>query len=347
MNKNLNIEELQKLIDSKHVNVQKHAEADYYIYNYSPKVQFERFWNDITLQCRGLILDANYNIIARPFNKFFNLEEHDPNEIPNTSFEVYEKMDGSLGIIYWLNDKPYIATRGSFESDQSKKANEILNYKYSHVFDKLDRDKTYLLEIIYPENRIVCQYGDIEDLFLLAIIDNKTGLDLPLENVGFPIVKRYDGINDLNLLKKLEEDNKEGFVVKFNTGFRVKVKFEEYCRLHRILTNVSNKTVWEYLSESKPFDELLERVPDEFYNSLQETKNGLICNYNEIEDYCKNNFKNFDNRAEAAACFKNLKYTPVLFKMLDQKDYSSIIWKFIKPNFEKPFSKNEKNGMDI
>ena len=132
---------LQQCINDKLVSIQKHPEVDLFIYNYTPKVQYEKLWNEITLQTRGLILDSEMNIIARPFGKFFNLEERQLDEIPKESFEVYEKMDGSLGILYWLNNLPYIATRGSFTSEQSVHATEILHSKYIHTFDKLDKTK--------------------------------------------------------------------------------------------------------------------------------------------------------------------------------------------------------------
>jgi RNA ligase len=96
----MNIEELNQLITDNYINVNKHPKADLYIYNYTQKAQYERLWNDWTLACRGLIMDRDYNIIARPFKKFFNLGEFENQDIPNESFEVYEKMDGSLGILY-------------------------------------------------------------------------------------------------------------------------------------------------------------------------------------------------------------------------------------------------------
>ncbi len=336
------------MIDEKLVIVQKHKNTDYFIYNYGPKAQYERIWNDITIQCRGLILDSNYNVIARPFKKFFNLEEHTNDDIPLIPFEVYEKMDGSLGILYWIDDKPYIATRGSFESDQAIYATNILHNRYKYVIPKLDKTKTYLFEIIYPENRIVVNYGDVDDLVLLAVIDKETGLDCELEPIGFPVVRRYDGVKDIYDLKKLEENNKEGFVVKFQNGFRLKVKFEEYCRLHKILTQVSNKTVWEYLSQGKDFDELLDRVPDEFYNWVKDTKSTLENNYKSIEEESNKLFHRFhswnlgETRADFAEYAKKQKHPAILFKMLDGKDYSGVIWKHIKPKFEKPFAKNEE-----
>lgn len=340
------IDELNKMIEEKLVSVQKHPETDYFIYNYGPRAQYERIWNNITLQCRGLILDSKYNVIARPFKKFFNLEEHSNSDIPKSPFEVYEKMDGSLGILYWIGDKPFIATRGSFESDQAIYATNILHNRYKYVIPNLDKSKTYLFEIIYPENRIVVDYGNVDDLVLLAVIDKETGLDCELEPLGFPIVKRYDGIKDINELKKLEQKNKEGFVVKFQNGFRLKVKFQEYVRLHRILTQVSTKTIWQNLSESNDFDEILNRVPDEFYNWVKETKSNLEDKFKSIENESNILFHRFyswgvgETRAEFAEYAKKQKYPAILFKMLDGKKYDNVIWRIIKPEYEKPFIKN-------
>lgn len=312
---------------------QKHKNAELYIYNYTNACQYAGNWNEITTMCRGLILDNQGNIVSRPFNKFFNIEEH--KTIPTLPFEVFEKMDGSLGILYWLDNKPYISTRGSFESEQALKATDILYTKYSHIFDKLKKDRTYLFEIIYPENKIVLDY-DFEDIILLAVIDNQTGLDLPLEDIGFQIVKKYD-FNDLTTLKSLNWDNKEGFVVKFSNSFRVKVKFAEYLRLHNILTNTSTLTIWENLKDNKSLDEIILAVPDEFFDWVKKTVKELNDKYSLIENECKSNFKMFNTRKECAEYYKTKKYSSILFAMMDGKDYSKIIWKIIRPEFSKPF----------
>ena len=149
---------LQQMVAERLVSVQKHPEADLFIYNYTPKVQYDKLWNEVTLQARGLILDADMNVVEKPFGKFFNLEELQPEEIPQLPFEVFEKVDGTLGILYWINNSPFIATRGSFVSEQSKHATGILYNRYRHTFDHLDKTKTYLFEIIYPQNRIVVDY---------------------------------------------------------------------------------------------------------------------------------------------------------------------------------------------
>lgn len=333
---------LKEMISKNYVRVNKHPEHDLYIYNYTQNAQFERVWNEVTLACRGLILDQNDTVIARPFPKFFNLGEMENQVLPDSTFEVYDKMDGSLGILYWINDVPFMASRGSFASDQSDKANEMLHGKYRNSWSLLDKTKTYLFEIIYPQNRIVLDYGVAEELVLLAIVDIKTGAEFPLENIGFPVVEKYDGIKDILLLKEMDTDNKEGFIIKYANNFRVKIKFEEYLRLHRIVTQVSNLNIWEYLKTNQPMEEILERVPDEFFDWVKQTKGDLENQYSVIENQCKNNFKILESRKETALYFQTCQYSGVLFAMLDNREYSEIIWKMIRPTFEKPFNKGEE-----
>lgn len=340
----LNHAELQQLIAERYVSVQRHPTADLFIYNYTPKTQYERFWNSTTLACRGLILDGASNVVARPFPKFFNLDELSPADIPVAPFEVYEKMDGSLGILYWLNNVPQIATRGSFTSEQARRATRLLHDRYAHTFNNLDRSKTYLFEIIYPENRIVVNYGEREDLVLLAVIDTATGRDESLdgtETLGFPVVRRYDGITDYRTLVSYADDNAEGFVIKFENGLRVKIKLAEYVRLHRILTGVSNLAIWEYMAAGRSLDDILEAVPDEFYAWVKQTKAQLEERYNQIEAECRTNFKDLGDRKTNALYYQTQRYPNILFNMLDNKPYDHIIWKHIRPAYQKAFKTDE------
>jgi len=333
----LNINLLQEMLAQGYVIRQKHPTEKLWIYNYSTATQYERVWNEITMQCRGLILDENYQIIARPFEKFFNLGEMENQLIPDEPFDVYEKMDGSLGILYWYQGKAFIATRGSFQSEQSVVGNAILQKKYGHLIAQLEQDKTYLFEIIYPSNRIVLNYGNLEDLILLAVIDNATGKDCPLPDIGFSLVKKYNHLQDLQQLEKLEEENKEGFVVRFKSGLRYKIKFAEYVRLHRIITKVSSISIWEYLRTGQTLAEILEHVPDEFYDWIKQEQANLQAQFQGIEAQCQADYKELATRKETAMYFMTCSYPPVLFKMLDKQNYAPEIWKRLKPKFQKPF----------
>lgn len=330
----------RQMIDEKYVSEKKHPAADLFIYNYTAKTQYDWIWNEVTTQCRGLILDGAGNVVAKPFPKFFSLEqlERTDFQIPLSSFEVFDKLDGSLGVLYWAGDAAHIATRGAFESEQAIVASEILRRKYADV--PLERGKTYLFEIIYPGNRIVVDYGATADIFLLTVIDNATGAET-LPDIGFPTVQRFDGLKDLSTLKSLEKDNCEGFVVRFEDGFRVKVKFEEYKRLHKLITQISNVSIWEHLRDGRDIGELMDRVPDEFLEWVKPQIKGFINEHRSVEWECEEAFKVLGTRKETALYFQTQKYPSVLFAMLDNKDYSPIIWKLIKPEWEPPFKCDE------
>ena len=334
----INLNLLQKMIDEDLVNANPHPTLPLTIYNYSKYCQFKSEWNEITLQCRGLILDKNHNIVAKPFSKFFNLEEE--KSIPNEPYTIYEKLDGSLGILFYY-DGWHIATRGSFTSEQSQRAQQILNQKYSDLLGSLNHDWTYLFEIIYPENRIVLDYGGKEDLILLGIMNRVTLQEEELKDYGFPYLKpsQYDGVN-FKQLKDLNLQNHEGFVIKFSSGKRIKIKFEDYVQLHGIITEFSNKKVWEMLRDGKDINELIEIVPDEFFQKVKEVKEDLEKKFNNIKNKAlkiSEEVKAFKNRKEIALHLsKNHKdVMSIVFGILDNKNIDSHIWRMIQPEFEK------------
>jgi RNA ligase len=331
---------------------QTHPNFDLTIWNYSPKVQYERLWDDITMQCRGLVTNSKGHIVARPFKKFFNYEEHKPEDIPNEHYEVFEKMDGSLGILFNYEDEWIMATRGSFTSPQAIKGKKILD---KHDISPLRKDNTYLFEIIYPENRIVVDYGNEEKLVVLGAIHTETGDEVPynslftMSGLGFEIVRLWKTWGEgYDLLQEEISKEKEGYVIRFKNGFRMKIKGDEYKRLHRILTNISNRDIWEYLKDGKPLDEILDKVPDEFYNWVKETKDNLLHQFKTIDtDYTYTyktliNINGITERKKFADYAKSYKNSSILFAMLDNKDYKQIIWKLIYPTYSKPF-KNDEN----
>ena len=331
---------------------QIHPTLDLTIWNYSPKVQYERLWDEITIQCRGLVTNSKGEIVARPFKKFFNYEEYKPEDIPNEDYVVYEKMDGSLGILFNYQNQWILATRGSFTSPQAIKGKEILD---RHDISAWRKDNTYLFEIIYPENRIVVDYGNEEKLVVLGAFHTETGEEIPdsslfwTQDAGFEVVTTYKTWGEgYDLLKEEISKDKEGYVIRFKNGFRMKIKGDEYKRLHKILTNISNRDIFEYVKEGKPLDEILDKVPDEFYNWVKETKEHFEQQFKTIDLEYRLIFKNITERnnitdkktfAHYALSYTN---SAILFAMFDNKDYKHIIWKTIYPKYSKPF-KNDEN----
>ena len=358
---NLDINILNEYLEKGLVVKNDHPTLPLSIWNYSRTCQYENKWDDITKMCRGLILDREGNVIAKAFNKFFNYEELTLNDIPEESFEVFEKLDGSLGILFWYQGKWILASKGSFTSDQSIKGRDILNKKYN--VEVLPKGYTTVVEIIYPENRIVCDYGVDEELVVLSMVSNANGKELDYDSMmsinevsGFPTIKKYDGITDYDTLKDKINGNREGYVIRFKNGFRMKIKGEEYVRLHRILTGFSNVDIWEYLKDGKNIDELLDRVPDEFDKwvkttirdlrygcfQLRETAGKLhdgfrYGKYGDVDpEPSKKEFAEFVMKQQEVL-------HAIMFAMWDHNNQKvdDIIWKLMKPKYSKPFWQKE------
>lgn len=321
---------------------------DLIIWNYTQRCQYENAWDDVTMQARGLITTPDGTVVARPFRKFLNIEQHQ-GSIPLEPFKVTEKMDGSLLIVTIYQGHLLVATRGSFMSEQAARAQVILRRRYS-AFEFLPQF-TYLFEVIYPENQIVVNYGNMEDIILLAVIRTISGEEVDIHNRAylniwpFPVVKYYDGVTDIAKLRDIEEENKEGFVIHFESGLRLKAKYSEYVRLHRLVTRVTPRVIWDLLKNNQSIDELLDRVPDEFFSWVRRTCEDLTSQYRTIEQQCRdvlNEVKDLPTRKEQAMIIMKSKHPGVAFAMLDEKNYPDAIWKLLYPQATRPFKIDEE-----
>ncbi|GGS20481.1 hypothetical protein Snoj_21260 [Streptomyces nojiriensis] len=296
-------------IDAGYVTRKSHPELPLSIYTYTRTAQYERVWNDVTTRCRGLVADDTTGaIVALPLPKFFNVGEHESGQpyapaLPDEPFEVYDKVDGSLAVVFHYADRWRVASKGSFISAQATWAQRLLDGRDTAA---LRPGTTYLAEILYPQNRIVVDYGDRRDLVLLAAF-GQDGTEVPLAEAA----PHWEGIGSvvtvwpampIDELIALTESNTlpggapatgtqaEGFVLRFASGVRAKAKLAEYVRLHRVLTKVTERDIWrahgiqrfaglpvKQLAQGlgttvgeieatggKPLDALLDQVPDEF-----------------------------------------------------------------------------------
>lgn len=361
---NVNVVALQGLEDRGLITLREHPTASehgprVFIANYTPTVQFDKLWDIHPLlpQCRGLIFNEYGDVLARPFPKFFNLGEH-VGLLPEGDFEVTEKLDGSLGIMYWLPNTsqpaafhhyPQIATRGSFESEQAELANKLLwdvlgancadGYNGDYPFHYGDR--TYLFEILGPSNRIVVSYPE-DELRLIAVIDNDTGRDMPLDDETrfFDHARRYTATS-VEALAQDTQENFEGYVVRWlDTDYRLKVKLDEYLRLHKIMTGVTPRRVWEILSAGDPVEALLERIPDEFASKVRNVARSLESEYRDIEKAAlvefvrlrdRNGGSAYPSRKQFAQFASASSNRDILFALYDDKPYDHMIWKRLRP----------------
>lgn len=347
---------LDEHIRQGHISVKSHPTLPLNIYNYTPECQFGNHWDNVTEQCRGLIADFDGNIIARPFRKFFNLNTSYRDEtvelnLPNWTPEVTDKADGSLGLFWSYRGQFGIATRGSFTSDQALWATDWIKDQWWVWQITTDKSHTYLFEIIYPENRVVVKY-DFSGLVLLSIVNNFDGTEWRNSdlNYGWRKITRVIDSFPYTSIQDLVESNREnakGYVLTWHrpaaAPFRVKVKFEEYLRLHKLMTGMNPKALWELLRAEQSLDAILHDVPDEFYQWVTSWRDNLQAQFDRHEFRALQAFEklgglDIDPKDKEARKQFALRVAPIygplksaLFAMLDRRDYRDIIWKEIKP----------------
>lgn len=244
------------------------------IYNYTAAAQYKNEWLNAERVCRGLIVEDGTNkVIARGPSKFMNYGQPGaPETDMDTLVRVTKKHDGSLGIgwRYEFEDdgeprvRYGIATRGSFTSDQAKHATAKIDDVLIASIDDAELDgATRIFEIVYPDNRIVLDYGNLDELLELGEVDNQSGtIDYRPYNLYHDAHRELDAsLITLRVALALPiPSDEEGYVLDvFNTVDKlsgsytevtghIKLKGNEYKILHGLLTNTNARRIWVELA---------------------------------------------------------------------------------------------------
>lgn len=270
-------------------NIVRITDGDLEIFNYTTHAQYNANWNIFTLISRGLVIDVKKQaVIATPFPKFFNFGEAKVWGADEVSGEirVYHKYDGSLGIVFWDGNKWRVVTRGSFDSDAAIWGQNWLNENINS--NLLEIGNTYLFEIIYLGNRVVVPY-DFQGMVLLSAYDingceyPRSQVEILGEEIGVKVteIEKFESVNKLLEAAQVIDSNSEGWVIRFANGHRLKIKGAEYCRLHRLTSQVTPLAIWEIMKQGNDLEAIRQDLPEEHLQEFNQ-----ICSIFETKLEC-------------------------------------------------------------
>lgn len=335
---------------------------------FSREVHHNGPWDDVTTKCRGLIVGPKDRIIARPFEKFFNLNTSDRPEthlsnLPHTQPIITDKVDGSLGILYEYNGYSGIATKGSFNSDQAKWATEW--YRQCCPNAQWPEGFTPIFEIINERiQHHVVHYHGREKLILLALINVETGEEADYNTLYY--WAKINGLEAVEVYSKtvgtiINEDrqNREGYVLSWprpsQPPLKIKVKHQSFLDLQKIVHAATPKAILEAL-ESRNIDVLNTWIGQTNEPVGMWVKNWVTrLNWKFAEILLKN--RNVYTRAMYECAGKALasgelinkhearkKFAEIVtaqapnpaicFAILDDKDHEPLVWKEVAKVFE-------------
>lgn len=339
---------LYKEVERENVTVM--SEGDLSIFKYTQACHIEGRWNAINRQARGLIMRADGTVVARPFPKFFNLGEVSETRLEalpwDEPVEVYEKVDGSCGIGYHAHGSWYLATPGSLSSEQAIEGIKIL-HSGKYKLASLPVDCTPVFEIVYPGNRIVVDYKGESFLSLLGIFElngvewHPRRVDRIAEACGFKRPRRYN----LDIRQEIPfEENAEGYVVRFESGLRVKIKSPNYLRIHRLLNYLSPKGVIE-LIQGREYGSTLQSLPPQIVRDFDDIRAAVQNKFDEIMVYGGEKLRalyaelgeNASRKDKALWIQANVRneLTGVVFGLLDSKDVKDGVWRIVQESLTK------------
>lgn len=239
-------------------------------FKYTEETAAKADWDDVTLNARGIVFEiATGKIVARPWSKFFNYHElYGESELAEKTRialetaglplgmsgvpNMLDKIDGSLAIAYCYDGEWYVNTSGNFTSAQALYATRWLR---DHMLDSsVDYAHTYLFELTWHLDQHPIKY-ERDELVFLGMIDTESGkeeLDLNLlKNVAesvfgthIPEMFAFNTLGEVAEICKSLPSNKEGFVLTWPNGFKLKMKGTAYLTLLSYYDKCTEKYLW-------------------------------------------------------------------------------------------------------
>lgn len=311
--------------------------------------------NHIVQECRGLIIKPDvfqltsnppiqqYKIASMRFTKFFNYgqEEAAKLEFP---CEASEKIDGSLIGVWYDETGWHVSTSGNVDASDApvnigdyQSYRDIFNLAWDDTFfEKLNKDCTYMFELVSPYTRLIVPYKETK-LYLLSIRNNITLEEFDRTNISLiaellfgdkitaPKSFICNNIAEVqSAVEKLTEDseNFEGFVLCDKHFNRIKLKSSTYANLFFIKGEgiFSDKKILKLILDEQD-DDILGHFP-EYTDDFNKIRRGLSLFITHLKNILKDGEQNYHcDKKEFAQWAKQYQYSDILFKA-----YKANLW---------------------
>lgn len=301
-------------------------------------------------ECRGLIFDADGNLMSRPFHKFFNINEREETQTHVVDMSqphaIMEKMDGSMIRPILVDGYLRLATKMGV-THVAMQAEEWLAAQDPSLKEWMRqcvRDSvTPIFEWVSPFNQIVLAYEEA-DLVYLGTRDNATGAYVMDTSCPFTTVPRYGSVEG-NILEYIDRqrgrEGREGDIIRFSDGHMVKIKNDWYVRIHKTVDRITfDRNIVDLIVNEEVDDVVpmlpavqVERIRDfetRFWDAFKSTEDALSMLYLEA----KNDYGN-DRKRIALEFIPTLECkedAQFIFRMLDGHDIRDLLLDHVRKN---------------
>ena len=260
-----------------------------YVLKYKKRVFYDNLWNEYIAECRGSIVDKDFNLVSYPFTKIYNygIEKEAPVLKADTKVTAYRKINGFMVAVTWCKDDILISTTGSTDSPYVAMARELIEpnidrYRYTceahqgytFMFECVHRDDPHIV----PEKEGMYLIGMRKNEFGSRVIHQVAELFLQMAFHSFPVEVYYTTIGELTKMVKTVKH--EGFVFYTEDGVSAKIKSPYYLTSKWVARNPRTDKLVDMNKDIK-------HQLDEEYYPLVDAIRGNIVQYTEMDEQAR------------------------------------------------------------
>ncbi len=235
-------DELKEYVQTSNLVNMKECGDGIYVLKYKKKVFYDNLWNEYIAECRGTIVDTDFNIVAYPFTKIYNygIEKEAPVLADDTKVTAFRKVNGFMVAMTWYNGDVLVSTTGSTDSPYVAMAKEMMlthapwaDWQMAFANDDM-RGLTVMFECVHPDDPHIVP--EKSGMYVLGYRENEFG-----SKVGHdPFVLKDLAAtfnchcpesvttNMVRLKEMAKECKHEGYVFYTDEGVSAKIKSPYY-----------------------------------------------------------------------------------------------------------------------
>lgn len=274
-----------------------------YLLKYKNRVFYDNLWNEVLQECRGTLVDKDYNVVSRPFTKIFNHGENGTTIDRDTWCSAFKKINGFMAAITKYNGELVVSTTGSTDSEFAIMAKEMLSKCHLMGMHSLLNNKncTLIVEVVHPNDpHIIVEEPGV---YLLGMRENEWHTQQNAfstttkeyythfsEYLGLKSCEAFDAIFS-DICKMAKEAKHEGYVVYEYGGSDLSLKIKSpYYLMKKFLARKNEEKLSRLIDNPEEIKKIVDEeyypvvdyicsIKDRYVSSNEQKRLEIIRNY--------------------------------------------------------------------
>ena len=261
------------------VSMRETSKSGLFVLKYKKKVFYNNLWNEYLEECRGTVIDSDFNVIQRPFTKIYNygIEDRSPVIDPAAIVSAYRKVNGFMAAITWHDNDILVSTTGSIDSDFVIYVYDLIDVEKYRKICKQYPTWTFMFECVHPNDPHIIP--EEVGMYLLGYREKTWESIVSIDQIMYNHLIEQFGcfgsdsyiITMEGLLKLAKTAKHEGFVFYTNDGVSAKIKTPYYL-------------IKKALARKKDIMSLNKQIVDEEYYPLVSHLESIKDSFNALSE---------------------------------------------------------------